>query len=303
MDLGALTDFHLVAKHGGFGRAARAAGRSKATLSRRIADLETSLHLRLFERGGASLKLTEEGRSLLASTRGPLEELGATEDALRGRGSEPRGRLRVSSPLLLGQYAMGAIAARFLAAYPLVRLEVLAEDRYVDLVQEGYDIVIRANPQPDEDLVGRRFLTVQLLVVAPVSLDRPLVRDGTGVATIPAVLRLSGNDEQPWRVEDGDARFTLQPDPVLRVSSLVMMRDAVLAGAGAALLPRFLVEQHLASGRLRQWGVACEHGVEVWALHASTRLASKKVRAFIEHLTAAFPAGSLDVVPPYGGTG
>ena len=303
MNLEALADFHLVAIHGGFGRAARAAGRPKATLSRRVANLETSLNLRLFERGGASLKLTEEGRSLLASTRGPLEELGATEDALRGRGSEPRGRLRVSAPLLLGQYAMGAIAARFLAAYPLVRLEILAEDRYVDLVQEGYDVVIRANPQPDEDLVGRRFLSVELLVVAPASLARPPVRDGTGVAAIPAVLRLSGNDEQPWRVEDGDARFTLQPDSVLRVSSLVIMRDAVLAGAGAALLPRFLVEEHLASGRLRQWGVAREHLVEVWALHASTRLASKKVRAFIAHLTDAFPAGSLDILPLHGETG
>ncbi len=298
MDLEALADFHLVAAHGGLGRAARATGRSKATLSRRVADLETSLNLRLFERGGPSLKLTEEGRSLLASTRGPLDELGATEDALRGRGLEPRGRLRVSSPLLLGQYAMGAIAARFLAAYPLVRLEVLAEDRYVDLVGEGYDVVIRANPRPDEELVGRRFLTVQLLVVAPSSLTRPPRRDKAGPAKVPAVVRLSGNDEKPWRVEDGDTRYTLRPDPVLRVSSLIMMRDAVLAGAGAALLPRFLVAAHLDSGRLQQWGIAREHEVEVWALHASTRLASVKVRAFIKHLVETFPSGSLDIFPP-----
>ncbi len=300
MDLMALADFHLVATHGGYGRAARATGRSKATLSRRVAELETSLGLRLFERGG-SLALTEDGRSLLAGTRGPLGELDATADALRGRSAEPRGRLRVSTPLLLGQYAMGAIAARFLAAHPLVRLEILAEDRYVDLVQEGYDIAIRANPQPDDDLVGRRFLTVPLLVVAPASLPRPVARQEGDGPKVPAVVRLSGNDERPWTVEDGAACFTVQPDPVLRVSALGMMRDAVLAGAGAALLPRFLVQEHLASGRLAAWGVARGQEVEIWVLHASTRLASSKVRAFVRHLVEAFPDGSIEAAVPHPG--
>lgn len=298
MDLTALADFHLVAAHDGYGRAARATGRSKATLSRHVADLEASLGQRLFERGGGMLMLTEEGRSLLAQTRGPLDELGAAEDALRGRGSEPRGRLRVSTPLLLGQYAMGAIAARFLAAYPQVRLEVLAEDRYVDLVQEGYDIVIRANPRPTEELVGRRFLTVQLLVVAPASLARPVISRKGEIPQVPAIVRLSGNDDRPWLVEDGGTRFTLQPDPVLRASSLIMMRDAVLAGAGAALLPGFLVRDHLASGRLQQWGIAHEHTVEIWVLHASTRLASGKVRAFVDHLIKTFPEGMIEAALP-----
>ena len=203
----------------------------------------------------------------------------------------------MSSPLLLGQYAMGAIAASFLAAYPKVRLEILAEDRYVDLVQEGYDVVIRANPQPSDDLVGRRFLTVQLLVAAPASLVRPVARRGGDILKAPAVVRMSGNDERPWLVEDDDTRFTLQPDPVLRVSSLGMMRDAVLAGAGAALLPRFLVQEHLESGRLKQWGVASEHTVEIWVLHASARLASGKVRAFVRHLIETFPDGTIEGAP------
>ena len=294
MDLSALADFHLVAAHQGFGRAARATGRSKATLSRRITDLETSLGVRLLERGGGSLTLTEDGRSLLASTRGPLDELDASEAVLRGRSEEPHGRLRVSCPLLLGQYAMGAIAARFLAAYPRVRLEILAEDRYVDLVQEGYDVVIRANPQPDEDLVGRRFLTVPLLVVAPGSLTRPAARQAKDTPKVPAVVRLSGNDERPWRVEDRAARFTLQPDPILRTSSLIMMRDAVVAGAGAALLPGFLVREHLQQGSLQQWGIVSEQAVEIWVLHASTRLLSSKIRAFTKHLIQTFPDGAIE---------
>ncbi len=301
MDLAALADFHLVAAHSGYGRAARAAGRSKATLSRHVASLETSLGLRLFERGGSNLTLTDEGRALLARTHGPLDELDATEDELRGRRADPSGRLRVSTPLLLGQYAMGAIAARFLAAYPKVRLELLAEDRYVDLVQEGYDIVIRANPQPDEDLVGRRFLTVRLLVVAPPALSRPVARQDGDVPAIPAVVRLSGNDERLWLVEDGDTRFSVRPEPVIRASSLIMMRDAVLAGAGAALLPAFIVQDHLDAGRLQQWGIASEQTVEIWVLHASTRLASSKVRAFVDHLVRTFPEGAIETALPLFG--
>jgi DNA-binding transcriptional LysR family regulator len=76
------------------------------------------------------------------------------------------------------------------------------------------------------------------------------------------------------------------------------MRDAVLSGAGAALLPSFLVREHLLRGTLQQWGVASEHTVEIWALHASTRLASSKIRAFVKHLTDSFPEGTIESILP-----
>ena len=291
MDLDALATFHLVASHGGFGRAARASQRPKATLSRHVAELERSLGVRLFERGSGSLRLTEQGRSLLASTQGPLDELDAAENAIRGRAAEPRGRLRVSVPLLLGSYAMGELAARFLARHPAVRLEIVAEDRYVDLVQEGFDLAIRANPKPDDDLVGRCFLHDKLLVVASAKLDRPVINNGA--ASVPAVVRAIGNDLDPWLVEDGAARFTLHPDPVLRLSTLAMS-DAVLAGAGAALLPSFFVRDNIASGQLVSWGVLAERTLEMWILHASARLASTKMRAFIQFMGQSFPDGSHD---------
>ena len=96
MDLLALADFTLVARHGGFGRAARASGRPKATLSRRVAELEASLDLRLFERGARTLKLTEEGRALFERTGQLLTELEETTTAIASGGHSPRGRLRIS---------------------------------------------------------------------------------------------------------------------------------------------------------------------------------------------------------------
>ncbi len=101
MDLQALTDFNLVAAHGGFGRASRASGRAKATLSRRVAELEQSLGVRLIERGSQSLRLTDEGRALHERTSGPLSDIAEAGEAVVLGASTPRGRLRVSAPVLL----------------------------------------------------------------------------------------------------------------------------------------------------------------------------------------------------------
>src|SRR5687767_14727237 len=184
MDLLALADFNLVARHGGFGRAARAAGRPKATLSRRVAELEASLDLRLFERGARELKLTQEGRALYERTGVLLNELDQTAAAIASGGGKPRGRLRLSAPLLFSQTAMGRLAAEFALKYPEVRLEVTTEDRAVDMVEEGYDLVIRVNPAPDESLVGRVFLRDRLVIVASPDLARPV-----GGSAVPAIVR------------------------------------------------------------------------------------------------------------------
>jgi DNA-binding transcriptional LysR family regulator len=118
MDLLALGDFNLVARHGGFGRAARAAGRPKATLSRRVAELESSLGLRLFERGVRTLKLTEEGRALYERTGALLTELDETATAIASGADRPRGRLRISVPLLFAQTVGGEAGCAVCAEIP-----------------------------------------------------------------------------------------------------------------------------------------------------------------------------------------
>ena len=137
MDLSALSDFVLVASNGGFGAASRRTGRPKATLSRRVIELEDGLGVRLFERGGRVLRLTEEGSALLVRTEGLLGEIHEAGEAVSAGRDRPRGRLRVSAPILFSHIAMGRIAAAFSTRYPDVQLEVTAEDRPVDLVAEG----------------------------------------------------------------------------------------------------------------------------------------------------------------------
>ena len=293
MDLLALADFTLVARHGGFGRAARAAERPKATLSRRVADLEASLGVRLFERGSHTLKLTQEGRALFERTETLLTEIGEAATSIASGGEVPRGRLRISAPLLFSQMALGTLSARFALRYPDVRLEITTEDRAVDMVEEGYDLVIRVNPDPDERLIGRVLLRDRLVAVASPALAKPEPR----VAT-PAVVRASGSPVA-WELttEEGDVRMPIEP--VLRLASLIMIRDAVRTGIGAAVLPQSLVAGDLRSGALVQWGDVKGKPIEIWALYPSRRLLSARVSAFLDLLKDAFPQGQPEELAAY----
>ena len=292
MDLLALADFNLVAKHGGFGKAARATGRPKATLSRRVTDLERSLDLRLFERGGRELKLTEEGRAFHERTGALLTELHETASAIASRAEDPRGRLRVSAPLLFAQLALGKLAAGFARKYPEVRLEVSTEDRPVDMVEEGYDLVIRVNPDPDENLIGRILMHDRLVVVSSLALKR--VRD----QAIPVVVR-GPSRVAAWDVTTAKGKTRLAISPVLQLSSMLMVRDAVRAGAGAAQLPLSLVSRDIAAGWLKRWGDVDGPETTLWALYPSRRLLSARVSAFLAFLRDAFPNGTPDELAAY----
>lgn len=291
MDLQALTDFALVATHGGFGRASRVSGRSKATLSRRVAELEQSLGVRLIERGTQTLRLTDEGRVLHERTHGPLSEIAEAGEAVTLGASVPQGRLRISAPMVLAHVVLGRIAARFALAYPDVQLEVVAEDRKVDPVEDGYDLVIRVNPSHDDRLVGRRILDDQLLLVAHPDFTMPSASAVDAEATeVKAVLLTWAPTDITWRFHtlQGEEKY-LKPAAALRLSSLLMVRDGVLAGAGAGLLPKLLVEDDIKAGRLVHWGTDAHPPVEIWALRNSRRLIGAKVRAFLDVIEKAFP--------------
>lgn len=288
MDLLALSDFTLVARHGGFGRAARASARPKATLSRRVGELEAGLGIRLFERGARALKLTQEGRTLYERAGLLLNELEEATAAIASGGEKPRGRLRISAPLVFSQTAMGKIAAGFVQAYPDVRLEVTTEDRAVDLIEEGFDLVIRVDPPSDLSLVGRAFLRDRLVVVASPDLKRP-----TAGHPAPAASR-HASDTMVWRLSTPEGPSELQARPVLTLSSLIMVRDAVRAGAGAGCLPISLVSTDLAAGRLVHWGDVADSAITLWALYPSRRLLSARVSAFLDYLKQAFPNGTPD---------
>lgn len=288
MDLPALVDFNLVATHGGFGRASRASGRPKATLSRKVSELEASLGVRLIDRGSRTLRLTGEGRALHERTLGPLAEIIEAEQAVASGSSVPAGKLRVSAPIVLAHVLLPKIATNFIAAYPQVDLEIVAEDRKVDPVDDNYDLVIRIDPSPDERLVGRRILEDERLLIAPPGLAVAFLPEDEAVGyAVSAVGRVGTPDDVLWRISSDTGTRVLRPHFSLRFSSFLMVRDAVIAGAGVALVPKLMVTGDIAAGRVVSWGAHDGPKVEIWALQNSRRLSSSKVRAFLEALAAA----------------
>lgn len=172
-------------------------------------------------------------------------------------------------------------------AASLAASEIVAEDRNVGLVPEGYGVAIRARPKPEEDLVGRCIAKDPLLIFASPTLARPEIDDASGAARVPAVVRAIGEDPGRWTVQDGDRRLLLDPDSMLRLSTLAI-REAARAGAGAALSSHHFVRDDIAEGRLVSWGELVGEPFEFWVLHASARLASRKVRDFVTMVVEAF---------------
>jgi DNA-binding transcriptional LysR family regulator len=288
MNLNDLSDFLLVATHQGFAQASRASGRPKASLSRKIMNLEASLGVRLFERSARVVRLTEEGALLLERTSAPMREIAEIADVLRERRMQAHGLLRVNAPTLFGQIMMGQLAAQFTLAYPDVKLAITLEDREVDLVNEGYDLVIRVNPEPSSELVGRCFARDQMLLVSTPELKKRFSRTGAkSTRPLPVITRAQSAGSGIWRVAGATVK-EIPVQMVLHLPLFTMIRDAALTGLGAARLPRLIVADDLADGRLVSWGAATDQPSELWALHTSRRLPSAKVKAFMTFLEAEF---------------
>lgn len=288
MNLDDLSDFLLVATREGFAQASRASGRPKASSSRKVMELETALGVRLFERGARAVRLTEEGALLLERTSGPMREIAETAGVLREGRTQPHGLLRVNAPTLFGQIMMGRLAAQFTKACPDVKLAITLEDRQVDLVHEGHDVVIRVNPSPGSDLVGRCFARDQVLIVSTPDLKKRFSRSGIrSTRPLPVITRTSSTSSGTWKIA-GTATRAVHVQTALQLPLLTLIRDAALTGLGAARLPRLLVAEDLAAGRLVSWGAATDQPSELWALHTSRRLPSAKVKAFMSFLEVEF---------------
>ncbi len=284
MDISKLSDFNTVAQHGGFSAASRARGIPKTTLSRRLRELEEELGVRLIERGTRALRLTEEGELLRSRTARLIDELAEAGEEVAGHAGRLRGRLRISVPGLFAHTALGTIVTDFIAAYPDVTVDVSVDDRFVDPIAEEFDIVVRANPEPTTDLVGQCFLRDELVFAAPPRLSIP----ETDGAVVPAVTIAAARDAAEWTIDTGGWRGTVRPRVVLRCSSMLLVYNAVMAGAGAAVLPRWLAEPDFKTGALINWGTVPERRIDAWALHTSRHLTSPKVKAFVAMLIAAY---------------
>ncbi|MGS4944580.1 LysR substrate-binding domain-containing protein [Meridianimarinicoccus sp. RP-17] len=294
MDLNTLREFSAIAAEGSFAAAARRLGMPKSTISKRIQDLEAALGVRLMDRTTRRLSLTAEGALVLARAERILADAGEIARAL----SDPdevavRGHLRLAVPLLFGQAFIGQIVAASRRLYPDLTLEVVLTDSQPDLIEEGFDAAIRVGHPADGPFVAQRFARSEQVVVATPDLCPEPLTDPAGLASLPVLLHGVGL-VQGWHLTRGREDRTVRLVGGLALTSHVALRDAALGGAGAALLPLFLVERDLAEGRLVRvldgWdGPAADLHV----VYPGPQALTARLRAFRDLLLQAFPDGTL----------
>ena len=188
MDLNDMLYFAEVVERGGFASAGRALGIPKSRLSRRVAELEARLGVRLLQRTTRKLSLTEVGEAYLRHCQAMRESAQAAADTVAQVQTTPRGTIRVSCPVTLAQTVVAELMPRFLAQYPEVRIDMLVSNRAVNLVEEGIDVALRVRPSVDDSgsmVVKRLDHTTQILVASP----ELLIRQGEAMGR-PSELRV-----------------------------------------------------------------------------------------------------------------
>ncbi|MEL5566765.1 LysR family transcriptional regulator [Serratia ureilytica] len=284
-NLAGVSAFVQAAETLSFVDAGRVLGISASAVGKSIARLENRLGVRLFHR---SMTLTAEGRRFLLRCQRILEEMAAAERDISDTHSAPRGKLRVSLPLVGG--LLNPVLAEFVRNYPDIELEADFSDRRVDVVEEGFDAVIRVGETEDSRLMSRQLGTFHLqLVAAPDYLHR------AGIPLQPADLHghagllykfPSTGKVEPWPLEGWEKRIeTLAHRLVCNtVDTLIYLAES---GQGIACLPDFAVKRALEQGRLQQiLREHCRHSGSFKVLWPSSKHLTPKLRVFIDTLSA-----------------
>ena len=302
MDFLALKVFIDVVDAGSFSKAAREMNRSKAMVSRTISDLENDLQTRLLNRTTRQLSLTDVGARFAAEARDILARAEALKNSMREEDGTPRGLLRVSGPRSFGDTDLSRMVAQFIRTYPEVQVELLLEDRFVDLVAEGFDVAIRIADLPDSSLISKRLAASRQMVCATPACLKRYGRPSSPkeLAELPCIIDTVARNGQNWMFQNGGKRETVRVSGPLTVSGATAVRTAALEGVGFAYLPGFAVVEEILKGELEP--VLTEFEVDghgVYALYPHKRHLSAKVRSFIDFLSEQF-ANKAECFSPRG---
>ena len=289
--------FALVAEHKSFGKAATEIGVSRSALSHSIRALEERLGVRLLNRTTRSVATTAAGERLLERLRPALDEIGAAIEEINSFRDKPAGSLRLTVLPLASKTIVAPMLARFMAAYPAIRIEISSDSTLHDIVRDRFDAGIRPGERVERDMV-----------VVPVSGPIPLVvfaapdylkRHGTPKTPKElqshdcARLRLAGGGFLPWRFARGEESFEVSIDGRLIVNDPEVMIRAVLDGAGIGYSPREMLEPAMSEGKLVQllsdWTPSASG---LYLYYPNRRQVPAPLRAFIDFLKAEVRANA-----------
>lgn len=250
-----LDAFAAVARRKGFRAAAQERGVSASTLSQGVRDLEERLGARLLNRTTRSVALTEAGARLLARLTPALADIAEAVDQVHATGAEPAGVLRINAPEPAIELVLAPIAAAFLKRFPKVRLEIVAQSAFVDIVAEGFDAGVRWDESLALDMIAVPLSGPQRYAVVA---SPELIAAGGGPPTHPrdllrrpcARVRFASGTMLPWEFEKGETVIRIDPDGPLVCANSTLMRQVALAGVAFVSSFESYVAQDLAEGRL-----------------------------------------------------
>lgn len=282
----------LVRDLGGFAAAARVLALNPASVSRKVADIEAGLGLRIFQRSTRRFSVTEAGEVFLSRIAPLLDEFDAALGAAESLAVEPGGTLRMTTSVSFGHEVVLPLLEGFHAAYPKIDVELILTDSTVDLVRERIDLALRLAPAPAGDLISSRLLKARYHVVAaPRYLQRfgrpqsPQELAGHGTLR----FALPGFRDR-WQFRDAAGHVTdVAVDGWLVISNALSLRRAALDGLGPALLADWLVGRDIRDGSLVDLFpafdvTATDFDAGVWALYPSKAYLPQRVRLMIDFI-------------------
>lgn len=287
--------FAAIAEAGSITSAAQRLSLSKSVVSERLSELERSLGARLMHRTTRKLVLTPDGRSFYERAKRILRDLDQAASELAERRGSLTGPLRISAPVSFGKLHLGSALFGFLKENPKIELTLDLDDRFVDLLTEGYDAVIRHGPVDDKRVIVKRLaLSRRALVASPQYLKR--YGQPTSLQTLERhrAIIYSNRGADDWRFRAGRKTATLRPSTALRVNNGLLMLDAAVAGLGIALLPTFFLQIPLKEQSLAVVDVGAEaEGASIYIAYPDHLRGSGKIRALTAWLQQSFGK------PPY----
>jgi DNA-binding transcriptional LysR family regulator len=279
--------FTTVAGAGSFTEGSKRLNMSRAMVSKYVLHLEEHLGTRLLNRTTRRLSLTESGSAYYDRCLQIISDVEEAEQAAGQLTSRPRGTLKITMPVAFGLHRLGPLIANYVALHSEVKLDISLNDRYLDLVEEGFDLAIRIGTLPESRLIARKLGVVRSVVCAS---PEYLKQHGNPVqpedlahhSCLGYTYTNSGNE---WHLKRGDTEKTIHTTGTIKANNGDMLRLAALNGAGLILQPLFIVEEDLQVGRLvRVLANYTSNEFGIYAVYPSRKHLSAKVRTFVDFL-------------------
>ncbi|MDT3249826.1 LysR family transcriptional regulator [Serratia sp. root2] len=281
--------FVAVVECGSFSAAGQRLGITKSAVSKRIAQLEGSLGVQLLHRTTRRLSLTEAGEQYFGYARNACAVAQEGEDAITRLQGQPQGILRLSVPMVFGRLHIAPLIPVFLAACPEVEINMMMDDKLVDLVEGGYDLAIRIGRLADSSLIARRIAPCySVLCAAPAYLARSgTPKDLTQLAQHNCLFYSYYRAGSEWQFQGPEGAVRFQPRGNYQVNNSEALREALIAGLGICQMPTFIVGDDLAQGRLVE--VLPDYKLPehaIYAVYPERKHVPAKVMAFVDFLLA-----------------